>query len=272
MSIEILKKYKIKAKKALGQNFLVNEEIVQEIADIIKVEWKHIIEVGPWYGALTEKLVSKNPKSLNLVELDQDMIDILDDRISQWDLDTSHIEFRIHKQDVLKYQPDTNQYSVVANIPYYITSPILRHFLYDVDQKPDDMVILMQKDVADKILGWKNNKSSVISLLVEKKATPYFSIFVGRDNFVPAPKVESAVVLFESHDLYTGIWDEKFLKIIKMWFVSVRKKLIRNFMNGWYEKAEILSLFHELNIDQWVRWEDLSIEQWVELVSKMRVL
>ena len=130
MTLEILKKYHIKAKKSLGQNFLVNEQIVDWISNVIEVKDKNIIEVWPWYGALTEKLIIKKPKSLNLVELDRDMIEVLNKRIDSWDFDLDWIDFKINNLDVLKYIPENKDYSVIANIPYYITSPILRHFLY----------------------------------------------------------------------------------------------------------------------------------------------
>lgn len=273
MSLEILKKYKIKAKKALGQNFLVNDDIVEEIAGTIEVEGKNIIEVGPWYGALTEKLVQERPASLNLVELDSDMIEVLESRIENKDFDLDSIEFQIHKKDILKYEPDTSKYSVIANIPYYITSPILRHFLYDTAEKPESMVILMQMDVGDKILGGKDGKkSSVISLLVEKKAEPFQVLFVGKENFVPAPKVESTVLLFQSHDLYQEVDDERFLKIIKIWFAAVRKKLMRNFVNVWYDKEYILELFSELGFHPDVRAEDLNIKKWCRLVQNIKLL
>lgn len=251
----------------------MNNDIIEEIAWTIEVEGENIIEVGPWYGALTEKLIQQKPSSLNLVELDSDMIEILNSRIENKDFDLEGIDFDIHKKDILKYEPTTDKYSVIANIPYYITSPILRHFLYESEKKPAAMVILMQMDVGDKILGWKEGKkSSVISLLVEKKVDPFQVLFVGKENFVPAPKVESTVLLFQSHELYQDIDDEKFLKIIKIWFAAVRKKLMRNFVNVWYDKEYILELFSELGFHPDVRAEDLNIKKWCRLVENIKLL
>ena len=159
MSVEILKKYWIRAKKALGQNFLVNEEIVEDISAIVEVEWKNIVEVWPGYWALTEKLLQQSPKSLHLVVLDIDMIDIINNRQDAWELDTTWVEFQINNIDILKYESPFVHYNVIANIPYYITSPILRHFLYNIDKKPEKMVILMQKAVGDRIVGAKKNKT-----------------------------------------------------------------------------------------------------------------
>ncbi len=277
MSREILEKYKIKAKKKLGQNFLVSKKVVTEISEVIEVENKNIIEVGPGYWALTEKLLERNPKSLHLVELDPDMIAILEDRIDNWDLIIWETDFKINRKDILKYVPSPSlslegeeyKYDVIANIPYYITSPILRHFLYDLDNKPDNMVILMQQDVWEKILKSNRNKTSVLSLLVDKKASVTGQIFVSKDNFVPAPKVESSVLLFESHDLYDDIADEKFLKIIKTWFAAARKKLSKNLEKWGFDKKQVIKILESMWYNDNSRWEDLNIKDWCELVSKL---
>jgi len=269
MSLEILNKYKIKAKKSLWQNFLVNEKIVEEISEFIDIKGKHIIEVGPGYGALTEKLCFKKPKSLNLVELDRDMISILEDRIKNNNFDLSFIDFKINNIDVLKYNPEFSDYSVIANIPYYITSPILRHFLYDLQNKPDKMLILMQKDVADKINGKGKNKSSVLSLFIAKKCKTKEVLFVWKNNFIPAPKVESSVVLFESHDLYDEIDDIKFLEFIKKAFKEPRKKLSKNLITSWFEKEKIMQIFSELWFDENTRGEDLTIDDFVQFMKKI---
>lgn len=269
MNLEILKKYKIKAKKALWQNFLVNDNIVEEIADIVEVEWNNIVEVWPGYWALTEKLLLRKPKSLNLVELDTDMIEVLNSRLENLDFDLENIDFKINNIDVLKYEPNFKYYSVIANIPYYITSPILRHFLYEVENKPENMVILMQKDVWDKILWKWKNKSSVLSLFIEKKTNPYEVLLVSKQNFIPAPKVESSVLLFEKHDLYKNIDDEKFLDIIKKWFREPRKMLIKNLINSWFEKDYIMQLFESLWIENKTRAEDLDVWTWCEIVKKI---
>ncbi len=264
-----MKKYKIKAKKGLWQNFLVNDRVINEIAELVIVEWKNIIEVWPGYWALTEKLINLNPKSLNLVELDQDMIGILNDRIENKDFDISGIDFNINKKDILKYEPQDENYSVIANIPYYITSPILRHFLYNVENKPEEMVILMQKEVAEKIMLNFKNKTSVLSLFIDKKSDVSYELDVPKDLFVPSPKIDSAVLLFKYNNKFENIEDEKFLKIIKIWFAATRKMLVKNFTNAGYEKDYIIQLFNDLWIEKTVRWEDLDIATWCELVEQI---
>ncbi len=267
MSLEILKKYKISAKKALGQNFLVNEQIVTEIAESISVEWKNIIEVGPGYGALTEQLLQKHPQKLNLVELDTDMIEILNDRVKNNNFDLSKTQFKINNIDVLKYEPEDNNYDVIANIPYYITSPILQHFLYNTEFSPKNMVILMQDDVGQKILWKGKNKSSVLSLFIEKKCKVSEVIKVPKENFIPAPKVESAVLLFETHNKFQDTDDNTFLNIIKKGFSEPRKKMMKNLVKGGFSKENVQKLFEEMEISENTRAEDLSVEQWIDVTK-----
>ncbi len=265
MSEQIIKRYKILAKKSLGQNFLINESITSDISKLIEVSGKNIVEVGPWYGALTEKLLCQKPDTLHLVELDRDMIEILEHRVTLWELETRDIDFKIHNSDVLDFTPEWKKYSVIANIPYYITSPILRHFLYSLSHKPEYMIILMQKDVGDKILGKWKNKSSVLSLMIEKKCNACDEIFVWKENFIPAPKIESSVLKFMLHDKYDNVDDAKFLELIKVWFSSPRKKLIKNLVSWWFDKSKI----EEFLCQQWknenMRGEDGDIEFWIEL-------
>ena len=157
---EILKHYGIRAQKSLGQNFLVNDEILEAIADSIDITGQDILEIGPGYGALTEKILARKPRSLTLVELDKQMVYILHSRIHEREIVIpKETTFRIIEGDVLQYVPplprspseEREIYSVIANIPYYITSPILFRFLHELESKPDEMVILMQKEVGDKI-------------------------------------------------------------------------------------------------------------------------
>lgn len=269
MSQDIIKKYNIFAKKWLWQNFLINEEILDQIWNIVNVQWKNIVEVWPWYWALTEKLCVKNPLNLDLVELDKDMVKILEDRIKNKDFwDFKNIE--INHIDVLKFIPKQKNYSVIANIPYYITSPILKYFLYKLENKPEKMVILMQKDVWDKIIKKHKNKSSVISLFIEKKSKVSEKIFVWPENFSPAPKVDSSVLLFESHNEFDNVSDNEFLNLIHAWFSENRKKVIKNLEKWWYNKNLILEIFNDLEIKETARAEELWIEIWIKILNKIK--
>jgi 16S rRNA (adenine1518-N6/adenine1519-N6)-dimethyltransferase len=110
---------------------------------------------------------------------------------------SSKTNFLIQKMDVLKFQPEFDKYSVIANIPYYITSPILYHFLYETSHRPGEMIILLQQDVGDKIRKTRGNKSSVLSLFIDLACERVEEVCqVSAGNFVPAPKVESAILRF----------------------------------------------------------------------------
>lgn len=269
MSLEILEKYQIRAKKSLGQNFLIDESILNQIVVSTWIQGENIIEIWPGYWALTEKLLQSKPKSLHLVELDEDMLDILKDREYIGDFSKEWIDFQMHHKDVLEYIPSFDEYKVIANIPYYITSPILRHFLYSCENKPSEMLILMQKDVGDKILWKWKNKSSVLSLFIEKKCYVSEKVLVPNECFVPAPKIESSVLLFTAHDLFNEIDDDKFLRLIKTAFSSPRKKLIKNLIQGGYDKDIVLKFYAANNFSENLRWEDLGIWKWCELVERI---
>ncbi len=255
MTNNILKKYEITAKKSLGQNFLIHEGTLESIIQITDISWKNVIEVWPWYGALTEKIITQKPNKLTLVELDADMVEVLRERGVGEYADILH-------QDVLTYTPEVSDYTIIANIPYYITSPILRHFIYDVSNTPDEMIILMQSDVAEKIIS---EKSSVLSLYIKKKYNVTHKISVSREYFSPKPKVESSVVYFQKHDDFLDVDDWVFLRVIKAWFSSPRKKLIKNLTQAGYTKEKILDFFSVHNISPDIRAERISIEKWNQL-------
>lgn len=283
---------KIKAKKALGQNFLQDELILDTISTYYDIFWKNIIEVWPGYGALTEFLLPKNPKSLHLVELDMDMIEILEKRTKNGELKIPiSTDFQIFHQDVLKFQPkfwwkidsksslewQEKDYSVIANIPYYITSPILEHFLYKQENKPEKMLILMQKEVGERILEWaikndkeektKKTRSSVLSLMIAKKCFTEKVCLVPREAFHPAPKVDSIVIAFESHSQFNDIDDTQFLEFIKLAFVEPRKKLQNNLLKAGFEKEKINEIFSKLSLGEMVRGEELWVEKFIDLMK-----
>jgi 16S rRNA (adenine1518-N6/adenine1519-N6)-dimethyltransferase len=266
----------IKAKKHLWQNFLQDKNILHTIADYFHIIWQNILEVWPWYGALTEFLLLKYPNSLHLVELDTDMVTILESRVWKKELKTEWIDFHIFHQDILKFQSTFEQYFVIANIPYYITSPILTHFLYDVPNTPQKMLILMQREVGERILEWqitnekwktKKIKSSVLSLMIAKKCFTEKVVSVPKTAFKPAPKVDSIVIGFESHDIFSHIDDTKFLDFIKICFKEPRKKLQNNLISWGFQKDFLHISFEKLWISEMVRGEELSVHQMIDLME-----
>jgi 16S rRNA (adenine1518-N6/adenine1519-N6)-dimethyltransferase len=182
------------AKKSLGQNFLVHEPTLLDIASATEVSGRDVVEVGPGYGALTEHLVAHSPRTLHLVELDRSLAAHLRARTDgEWH-DKNIV---LSEADVLGWTPPYERYSVIANIPYYITSPILFRFLYELPNPPESMVILMQREVGDRILE-SDSKSSLLSLALSARCRSIDRIAdVPAERFRPAPKVDSVVLRFE---------------------------------------------------------------------------
>ena len=264
---DIIKKYNIKAKKSLWQNFLMDENILNFISAITNISWENIIEVWPWFWALTNKLISQKPKSLTLVELDQFMINILNDRLNNWDFDIENIDFNILNNDILKYSPTFDNYKIIANIPYYITSPILFRFLYDVEKLPNEMVILMQKEVWEKILS---DKSSVLSLFIKRKCEVKKEIIVPKTSFEPSPKVDSIVLSFKLKQNFSKTNQKEFLSFIKASFSNPRKKMINNLWQFGYNKNQILDILLSIWYNENTRSEELKIQDFELILDKLK--
>ncbi len=265
MSEQIIHEFWISAKKSLGQNFLQDEDILEAMSQLLHVWGKNIIEIWPWYWALSSYISSQKPQNLELIELDRDMVSILQKRNIRGDFWRWNIH--ILQQDVLKYVPEFSKYSVIANIPYYITSPILRKFLYESKNMPEEMCILMQKDVAEKICKSKKNTNSFLSLMIEKKAIAREKIYVPPTAFFPVPKVDSSVVVFTTHDTYKEIDDDVFLWYLKAWFSAPRKKLIKNLQNSGYNVSILEKIFCQKWWSQNIRAEELHINDWISLIQ-----
>ena len=132
----------------------------------------------------------------------------------------------------MKYTPELSFYSVIANIPYYITSPILFRFLHELENKPEEMVILMQKEVGDKILRKKGYNNSYLSLALEFSCKNIEEIcLVEKGNFIPAPKIDSNVLYFQKNPEYDTRKAKHFLSVTSAGFISPRKKLLSNLAN-----------------------------------------
>ncbi|MDD2916631.1 MAG: rRNA adenine dimethyltransferase family protein [Candidatus Gracilibacteria bacterium] len=319
--LEILRYYGIRAQKSLGQNFLVNDEILERIADSIEITGKDILEIGPGYGALTEKILARKPKSLTLIELDKNMVHILKSRIAEKDLIIPpETTFQIVEGDVLKYIPSPHPnpllkgegikesvsplllgegsgvrgkggilkyvpdlsdrdvprhvstgYSIIANIPYYITSPILFRFLHELEHKPDEMVILMQKEVGDKICEKKGYHHSYLSLALQYSCETIEEICpVLKENFIPAPKVDSSVLYFKRKQEYDAPDAKRFLNITSAGFSAPRKKVLSNLTNALHLPKEALSkIFHDLELLETARAEELDFRKWTEIIEKI---
>ncbi len=253
---------KIKAKKSLGQNFLIDEEALSDIAAATQISNKRIIEVGPGYWALTDHLIAQSPKSIDLIELDRDMIVILEEKYTPLDIS-------IHHADILGFTPPYDEYSVIANIPYYITSPILFRFLYDLENSPEEMVIMMQEEVGEKILDGRARKPhhSFLSLCMETACDDIEIVrYVSRSSFDPQPRVDSIVLRFRVRKSRNLEQEKILMNLWKVAFAHPRKTLLSNMKWSNYSIDGIRSAIEKLGYDDRVRAEAIKREDWVQFL------
>ncbi len=249
------------AKKGLGQNFLVDQGALDKIvaaADLTKSD--KVIEVGPGTGFLTEQLIAQAAQVIS-VELDKNMVEILGEIFKFAD------NLEVVNEDILDFRIPDGPYKVVANIPYNITSPLLKHFLQD-DNQPSLMVVLVQKEVAEKVCGISGK--SLITIETQLFGEPEIVSEVKAASFFPVPKVDSAILKIRVHDkpLIGAEELSDFLRIVKFGFSQKRKKLSNSLAAGLHkEPSEVRELLERARISPEVRAEELEISDWKRLVG-----
>lgn len=252
------------AKKGLGQNFLIDQDALDAIVEAAGLnKGDHVVEVGPGTGFLTEQLIQKAGK-VTSVELDENMVEILKEQFRL----TENLEV-IHS-DILKLNVEDlvgDKYKVVANIPYYITSPVIRHFL-QAEVRPKLMVVLVQKEVAEKICGLTGK--SFITVETQLRGHPEYIATVPAGSFYPSPKVDSAILKITVYPEPKVPESElkDFLRIVKFGYSQKRKKLSNGLAAGLHkEPAEVRELLEKANVPIGARPEELEIEDWKRLAD-----
>ena len=269
----ILKKYNISANKSLGQNFLINDSVVDKIVESAEITKNDlVIEIGPGLGNLTEFLLEKAGKVI-AIELDQRMLEILNDRFSLYD------NFEIINEDVLKVNLNEliskNKNSkiknakIVANLPYYITTPIIMKLL---EEKLDieTITVMVQKEVADRLIAIPGEKlSGAITYSVYYYATSENVTIVENNSFIPEPEVDSEVIKLSirKNPPVELLDEDQFFKTVKASFMQRRKTLFNALVNGGIlkNKQDAKKLFDDLNMNYNTRGESLSIEKFAEI-------
>lgn len=257
----------IPPKKSLGQNFLKSAEAIRDIikaGDISSTDT--IVEVGPGKGVLTKELLTHAGKVI-AIEKDARLIPLLNDAFKEY-IEQKKLE--IWEADVLETDPTSfpSPYKIIANIPYYITGIFIRTFL-STSHQPSRMVLLLQKEVAQRIVA-RDGKESILSISVKVYGTPKYISTVKAKYFSPAPKVDSAIILIQtiSKDFFKTFSEEQFFEIVKLGFAHKRKMLMGNLKETF--STEILTqAFLDAEIPTTVRAEDISLKQWEKLASSI---
>ena len=266
-----------RTKKRLGQNFLINGEIIQDIIDEANIKPDDtIVEIGPGVGFVTEQLV-KYAKEVIAIELDEEAIKELEKLNAP--------KLKIIHADILKTDLSAlcdGDIKVVANIPYYITSPIIAHLLGEVDDlnnknrnKITDIILMVQEEVARRMVADENSPSKqygLLTILSQFWADVEIFRLVGRKSFFPAPKVNSALVkLNVRKEPKLNLSDySHFRKTVKAGFSQRRKNIKNCLLNSGFSKEKILSALSKLGIDENTRGEKLSIETFGKLSEELK--
>ncbi|MFY8329234.1 16S rRNA (adenine(1518)-N(6)/adenine(1519)-N(6))-dimethyltransferase RsmA [Vagococcus carniphilus] len=275
---EILKKYGFSFKKSLGQNFLTEPNILRNIASTAELnETDRIIEIGPGIGALTEHLARSNGEVLAF-EIDQRLIEVLDDTMSPYN-NVTVVNEDVLKADVKQIAESVFQtegsIKVVANLPYYITTPIMMHLLMS-GLDIESMVVMMQKEVADRITAVPGTKAyGSLSIAVQYYMDADLAFIVPKTAFVPQPNVDSAIIKLQKRTtpLVDVVDEDFFFKLTRSAFTQRRKTLWNNLIS-YFGKDEatkewLENSLNECDIDPKRRGETLSIIEFGELSNRL---
>jgi 16S rRNA (adenine1518-N6/adenine1519-N6)-dimethyltransferase len=258
----LLEKNNAKALKTMGQNFLIEKSVLQKIITAAPLNKKDtVLEIGPGLGTLTRQL-AEQVKTVIAIEKDQAMAQILQETTKDYQ------NITIIQSDVLKTSQDAlpNHYKLVANLPYYITSPIIRMFL-ESQHQPESMVLMVQKEVAQRICNAPPNMS-ILAVSVQFYATAKVICYVSKGCFWPRPNVDSAIISIIPHTKKPSTDPDIFFKIVKAGFLHPRKQLGNNLSEGLKtSKEEIKIWLAGYGLQSSQRAETLTIEEWTSLAK-----
>ena len=274
----IMKKYGIKANKSLGQNFLINEDVVNNIVDASNITTDDlVIEIGPGLGTLTEYLL-ENAGKVIAIELDERMLSILNDRFKTYN------NFQVINEDVLKVdlaeliksEKQSNNLKnakIVANLPYYITTPIIMKLLEE-ELDIESITVMIQKEVADRLIATPGDKlSGAITYSVYYYAESESVMIVENNSFIPEPEVQSEVIKLKIRKEPVINLENKeiFFKVIKVSFMQRRKTLMNSLVNGgiFANKVQAVEVFEKLGFDANIRGENLTINDFARLSDEI---
>lgn len=269
-SIETIKKlarqYKIHPSALLGQHFLVDDAVLRSMVEFARVEADDVIlEIGPGFGTLTAELI-KHAKEVIAVEKDKILGRYLQERFGD------RANFTLESGDILKFKPPAAPYRIISNIPYQITGKIIRKFVGEETRKPTDMLIMVQKEVGERVCA-RAGKMNLLAIWVQLYGQPAIVRPVSRQSFWPIPKVDSVLLSIagiKSSPLYPIRDFIKFWRVLRLGFSSPRKQLHNNLVSGLrISQATASAAISNAGLDAAVRAQELSIKDWLKVLSEL---
>ena len=271
---EVLKKYGFSFRKKYGQNFLIDESVLEGIIDTAEItKDDFVLEIGPGIGTLTQYLATYAGR-VCAVEIDRALLPILEDTLSGWD-NVTVLNADILKTDIRAIAEKENSgapLKLCANLPYYITTPILMG-LFESGAPFSQLTVMVQKEVAERMIAEPGSKTyGALSLAVRYYTDPEISFIVEPESFMPRPKVESAIVHMKRHSTPpVSVKDEKMLfDVIRASFNERRKTLqngIANYAGFSYSKEQVGEALDKCGLERTVRGEKLSLEEFARLAD-----
>ena len=258
----------IKPKKSLGQNFLIDQYVLEQIVDTVEIANREVLEVGPGSGNLTTFILKKNPKKVYVIEKDDELVLLLEDKFTD--------EITIINDDVLKISEDeisSEKLTVFGNLPYNISTEILSKWIVNINKNFwfENLVLMFQKEVAERIIAESNtSKYGRLSILSNWKLNIKKIIDIKPQSFSPRPKIDSTLLLFTPRENFFELKDAKNLEMITRVFFSQRRKMLKKPFNKVFNNAKEIAT--KFNIDLNLRPQNLEAEMYFQLVKEYESL
>lgn len=266
---EIIDLYDFNFKKSLGQNFLIDKNFVDKIVDAADIENQNVLEIGPGIGTITYEM-AKLAKKVVAIEIDQSLVPILDENLEEF------ANAKVINQDILKtdlkklVEEEFNgeSFKVVSNLPYYITTPIIE-MLITTGLPCDDMTIMVQKEVAERMVASESDKEySSLSLFIKFYTEAEVITNLPKSVFMPQPKIDSTILNLKLRIYDENVNQDLLFKLVRAGF-NKRRKTILNSMSDVIEKDRLKEAFAKVNLAENLRAENLSIDDFINLTNEL---
>lgn len=266
---EIIDLYDFNFKKSLGQNFLIDKNFVDKIVDAADIKDQNVLEIGPGIGTITYEM-AKIAKKVVAIEIDQTLIPILEENLSEFE------NAKVIKQDILKTdlkglvdnEFNGESFKVVSNLPYYITTPIIE-MLITTGLPCDDMTIMVQKEVAERMVASESDKEySSLSVFIKFYTEAKVIANLPKSVFIPQPKIDSTILNLKLRIYDENVNQDLLFKLIRAGF-NKRRKTILNSMFDVVEKDKLKEAFAKVDLKENLRAENLSIDDFINLTNEL---